>query len=399
MVICEYCGTRLELGRDEQKVLGKGEQQRWQMPIAIGDSFKHRGTRYEVIARMVLIEDNDPTDPTREYLLFHPRRGSMWLAEYQGSYDLASATHVMPQDEPFAKARGETLSTHDGRKWVAVENGLAKIAYVDGALPWIAEVGDEVRFAECEAADGSGDLYEVEVSAGGTSFAEREYGLGRRIPVSAVRRALGKTDLPEPAAPVESVAATSSKFRWMIAAAVVALLVNGLLLLVAMAKGSTVLEQRFDSSELDGEVLSKPFEVAKPGTVLKVVLASSRLDNAWMAVDLAVVEGEDTVVHVTDSDIAYYHGVEGGESWSEGSRKTAQYIKVADSGTYRLLVHAVSARGNESTATRCEHPLGVRVIAGAVRPHFFIASTVLAGLCLLLVASRYNKWKQQDDED
>jgi hypothetical protein len=185
----------------------------------------------------------------------------------------------------------------------------------------------------------------------------------------------------------------------MIAAAVVALAINGLLLLFAMGKGTPVLEQRFQASDLNGEVLSRAFVVTDPDSVLKVVLASRGLDNAWMAVDVGVVQGEDTVIHVTDEDIEYYHGVEGGESWSEGSRKTAHYVRVPEAGSHRLLLHAVSARGNASTASSCEHGLSVEVLEGAIRPQFLVASTILAGICLVLVAGRYQKWKQQDDEE
>jgi hypothetical protein len=398
LVACTYCGSHLEVTPSEATVLSGGNPHERDYPIAIGESFRHKGTRYEVIGRIVMLEDGEADEVTRHYLLFNPYRGSLWLAEYGGHYDLSEATHVMPKKPPFTAVKGSDMETWDGRRWVAVETTTSQIAHVDGALPWVAKVGDWVHAAEFVAADGSGDIYEAESTGD-----EVEYGMGRRIPVGAVNSALGRRDLPEPVIQLEDVIGTRSTYRTVMAVAAVAVVVNLAILAVAAFSGRTVLTQRFAAEDLTREVLSSPFQVARAGDVLRVDIAAGGLDNAWMSLDWAVVQGDDTVVHVDDADIQYYHGREGGESWSEGNRSTTGYVKVPTAGEHRLLLHAVSALGETPSADTCRHDIAVRVVAGARRRAPAVVITILCMVGLVGTFLAYQAWKHgvesSDDDD
>ena len=94
--------------------------------------------------------------PTCMYLLFHPRRGPMWLSDYRGRFTLTRTTHVMPVESALDRKRGAVLQTHDKRKWVCQETGVYRLDYVDGALPWLARKGDVVAYAEFVDAPGKG---------------------------------------------------------------------------------------------------------------------------------------------------------------------------------------------------------------------------------------------------
>ena len=149
LVVCPYCGSHLEMSQTALTALGRRDESSWQFPLAVGARFQHRGLRFEVIARMALIEDGDASECTRQYYLFNPRLGSMWLSEYDGHWSLSTGCHVMPTVlGPFAGTRGDILTTHDGRERVCEETGEYQLAYVDGALPWIAKVGDVSQYAE-----------------------------------------------------------------------------------------------------------------------------------------------------------------------------------------------------------------------------------------------------------
>jgi len=391
LVVCEYCGAHLELSGNEAKVLGKGAERDWDFPIALGDSFRHKGRRYEVIARLALIEDGDFLDLTRQYLLYNPMRGTMWLSEYKGHYDLTTMTRVMPAGDVFSMRRGDELQTHDGKEWIAGDAGEYQLKYVDGALPWLASVGDRIRYAEFHAKDGSGGKYEVE-----TQGREIEYSTGQRIPIEAVKRAMGKTVLPGPIAPLEDVSETRKHYHTLIAISALMLVLNGLIALALVIKGREVLHQNFDAASLNSETMSRAFTIGKDDSVVKIVVGAD-LDNAWMALDYAVVKGDDTVIHVEDADISYYHGVEGGESWNEGSRTYTRYLRIPEAGTYHVLLHAVSGQGNSDRAETCEHNLSLRVIDGVARPLFFVLTTILAGICLIVSSAAYSNWKKQED--
>jgi len=162
MVVCEYCSSRLDVSSSEQTVLGKGLENKPYFPLELGDLFHHKATRFEVISRMAFIEDNDISEMTKEYLLYNPLRGTMWLGEYEGHYSISYPSHVMPATDPFDVSRGDVIKTHDGSQWVAEGKGTYELHYVDGALPWIAKVGDRIRYAEFADKSGSGKRYEAQ---------------------------------------------------------------------------------------------------------------------------------------------------------------------------------------------------------------------------------------------
>ncbi len=392
LVVCEYCGSHLDVGDDEAKVLGKGTVGEWDFPIELGESFRHKGQRFEVTARLALIEDGDLLELTRQYLLYNPRRGTLWLSEYKGHYDLTSTSHVMPIGEVPSMSRGDELKTHDGKEWIAGDIGEYHLKYVDGALPWLASVGDRIQYAEFHAKDGSGENYEVEYPG-----QEIEYSTGRRIPIEAVKRAMGKSVLPGPTAPLEDVSETRKHYHSLITICIVMLVVNGIFALFLMSKGKQVLRQNFNAQELTGETMSQSFAINKADSVIKIIVGTN-LNNAWMALDFALVEGDDKVVHVEDADIEYYHGSEGGESWSEGSKKHTSYLRIPAAGTYHVLLHAVSGHGNNAQAEASQHDVSLRVINNAARPHFFVASAILTAICLIISIASYTNWKKEEDD-
>jgi DNA-directed RNA polymerase subunit RPC12/RpoP len=393
LVVCEYCGSHIDTGEHELKVLGKGSQRKWDFPISLGDSFRHKNVRFEVLARLAYTEDNDLTELTREYYLFNPTHGPMWLSEYKGNYSISTPSHVMTKDDAFSKRRGDALQTHDGQSWVMEETGVYKLEYVDGALPWVAGIGDQIHYAEATEKSGSGRQLEVQ-----SHGKEIEIGIGRTIPVSAVARAMGKMELLQRQQVKLTDSATKRKqYMSLIKLTAAALLVNAILWIVCMSSGTLVLQQGFQPAELTQETLSNQFYIAKAGSALRVKVGSTGLNNAWMALNVGVVKGDDTIIHTLEADLSYYHGVEGGESWSEGSQTKTTYIEVPEPGNYRMLVQAISASGSANTAEQCQHAVQLRVYDGAYMPHHFCAGTIISLIALVIVGVAYNAWKKQEE--
>ena len=139
LVVCEYCGSHLDVSATEGKVVGRKTDSQPFFPFQLGDSFHYQSARFEVIARLAYIEDGEVGEMTREYLLYHPRRPSRWLGEYQGNYSLTSTSHVMPQKDAFKISRGGKLRTHDGKAWIC--EGRGTYVFSDGSK----YVGDFVK--------------------------------------------------------------------------------------------------------------------------------------------------------------------------------------------------------------------------------------------------------------
>ena len=172
-VVCRYCNAHLELGEVEARVLSKADPRR-DFDYAIDDVFVWNGGRYVVAARMVFTQsDEDGPSETIEYLLWSPRRGTLYLDFDDGRWLLSRMVHVMPRcEDPFSMQEGASMSTHDGEAWSFVESGTGTLAYVDGSLPWVAKVGDRVQYATFRGAHDGHKLYEVERDAGETEFCE-----------------------------------------------------------------------------------------------------------------------------------------------------------------------------------------------------------------------------------
>ncbi len=396
LVVCEYCGSHLDVSQEEKQVLGKGTGRKWNFPLHLGDSFRWKKARYEIIARLVFIEDGDDDEASRQYLLYNPYHGTLWLDEYDGHYSLSSDSHVMPTEDAFRKRRGDVLTTYDKQQWVMEGSGTYELVYVDGALPWIAAIGDQIQYAEFVNNKSPKLQYEVQRIGN-----EIEYGKGESLSLAQVRRALEKPEFAKEqtaAVPVENVAETRQTYIRLMAIVIVILVVNVALFVYTSSRGKLALQQQFSSQELTQETLSKPFTVDKAGDLVKIT-AEAGLSNAWMALDLGVVWDKESLIHVDEADISYYYGSDGGESWSEGSRKKSIYVKLPWEGTYQLLVHAVSASGNAQSASQAMHNATIRVYTGALMPQYFLFIGFLALVALAVLFIMYNNWKNTGGGD
>ena len=406
LVVCDYCGSHLNVSREEQEVLGKGASRKWEFPIKLGDSFKYKAARYEIIARMVFIEDDDEDEASRQYLLYNPYHGTLWLDDYQGQYSLSMDTHVMPTEDPFSKRRGDLLKTHDQQAWVLEGTGTYELVYVDGALPWIAQIGDRAEYAEFLNNANPKLQYEAQRIAG-----EIEYGKGESLSLAQVRQALGKPELAKGERAAErqvnpkNVVSARRGFTFAFVCIALALVVNAAVYMIAASKGRRVLQQQFSAAELTSETLSKPFIVRKNGEIIKIA-AIANIDNAWMALDIGlvrpdddVIRNEDILLHVEDADLSYYYGSEGGESWSEGSQKSSTFIKIPTKGTYKLMVHAVSANGEAETATQAAHSVTIQVYAGTLVPYYSLVMAIISGVMLIGTFMIHSQWKNVEEDD
>lgn len=87
--------------------------------------------------------------------------------------------------------------------------------------------------------------------------------------------------------------------------------------------------------ESETVIFAGPFEIADRGKNLAVTL-SSGVDNGWLGVEGALVSEQTGAVELFEIQSSYYHGVDDGESWSEGARKDTVYLSSMPPGSYML---------------------------------------------------------------
>ena len=398
LVVCDYCGSHLDVSKDEMAVLGQGTGRDIDFPVKVGDSFRYRGARFEILARLAYAEaDDGDTALTREYLLFNPRRGSMWLGEYQGHYSLTEPTHVMAAGDPFDKNRGAVLKTHDGREWVAEDSGTYRLVHVDGALPWIARIGDTIQYAEFVDKAGKGEIYEVQRIENQIEFA-----MGRQLPLDGVGRAFGRSDLVREtkAAPAADTADRRKWYLRLILLAAGFILLDGVLAIYCGTCGRTLFDTYLSADQLTEGAYTDDFALPGRGQVARFRF-SAPLDNAWMSFEAALVREDEMAVHIFNQDLSYYSGYEGGEHWSEGNLSSSIMLKIPDGGRYRFYVTAISAKGDAASASKAVHGLRIEVIQGALEWFGFVLAGLAALGMLIWAFSSYDRWRGAgaDDED
>lgn len=172
--VCEYCGAQNDLTGTEVKVLGiNPEIYDSAFSFEVGQAGTFHGKRYEVCGRMFYEDEAGWSYQAREYLLYNPDEGYLWLTEENGHFILNRPTQQAPPYDPFRMVPKQWV-TIGSSKFQFHEWGTSQLVYVDGALPWQAATGDTIHFADFVAPP---QMYGVVESEG-----QVEYFLGWYIP-------------------------------------------------------------------------------------------------------------------------------------------------------------------------------------------------------------------------
>lgn len=139
-------------------------------------------------------------------------------------------------------------------------------------------------------------------------------------------------------------------------------------------------------------IVSKSFSIDKTGKI-EIELASS-VDNSWLESNITMVNEstlEELPIVIGNE---YYHGYEGGESWTEGSTVASKDFSEVPAGKYHLLVETVTPAINGGTYT-------VRLQSGGIYwINIFIMLCLIAIIPLIKYFQEYNfekeRWADSD---
>ena len=214
LVVCQYCGTSLDCTKEEPTALGKNNKKS-AFVFDLHQEGVFDGIKYKIIARMSLKERWG--DITREYLLFHPFYGTRWLSEYQNSYSLSYSCRARGKGIVFLfENPKDVIHTGDGRMWNVESSTTMTLVNVDGALPWIASIGDETKVVECIENQNPGSYLTVEKENGGK---EMSFSYSRSIDQAEVYASFGLSRFGYPKA-------SPTYKRWVQHAAILIMVVS-----------------------------------------------------------------------------------------------------------------------------------------------------------------------------
>lgn len=331
---CASCGSVLDPTHDVVKKISQGSFKLKVNPlIAIGSKGRLHGEAIEIIGYMRRkMKADGVLYYWSEYVLLGQNGKILWLTESSGHWNLARVIDRSVNNNGstarFNHITFKHFQTYD-----------AFVDYVIGEFPWKVSIDETAEVIDFIAPP-------LMLSCEQTPN-EETWTLGEYIDAAELEIAFGLNEtnqtLPEPTgvfanqvnpkiASHQSVLRTFWKF--LLAAIVIhfALLVAG--------PGGTILRDtiNFDNSQ-DEPRVTPEFRLPEETRRLEII-HDTNLYNNWVNVNMTLVNKDTGESWQTNREISHYEGVDGGESWTEGSREDEIIFDNLPPGTYILAEEA-----------------------------------------------------------
>jgi DNA-directed RNA polymerase subunit RPC12/RpoP len=329
-VACPYCGSLLD-ATGNFAVLEAMNRPSLKPAIPLGTEGRLRGIKWSVIGcmeRSVTVEGI--RYPWREYLLYEPNRGFRWLVESKGHWSFVETIGA-------GDIHGRARPRYKGVAFDHFQAGLAEVDHVLGEFYWTVARGDKSQTSDYIAPP---QMLSVEL-AGDDKNAEETWTLGSYVEPEEIEQAFNvKGQLPRregvgPQQPSPWEGRVKSLWTWAALAAAAMFFVYMVLLFtsagsffrqdIALAPGSV-------SGAPEAAVFTEPFVVPRKGNLQVKVTAP--VSNSWLYVGGALINEETGGLDEFDVEVSQYSGVDGGESWSEGSTSGTTFIPAVPAGRY-----------------------------------------------------------------
>lgn len=336
-VSCPYCGSELQ-PQDSGPLLlmQQAQRQRQLSALPLYARGTIDGTEHEIIGivwRQCVVDGI--TYPWQEFLLYNPYTGYRWLV-YQMTDGHWTIGEALP-GAPKAGGGGHKSVSFKKKTYKHFQTSRAQVSYVEGEFPWQVHHGD-AAVAHDYVAPPEGLSIEQQSSADGG--ADVNFTRMHHIEPKTVWKAFGCKGSPPPTSGVGTLEPNpwvrGGKLLWASFAALLVLWV-GASWLYANGRETKV---AFEKHDLGMEPFSQEIELGKAGkmTTLDVQFSAQPLSNAWAYADVMLISqaSEEAIgIGVTAEE---WHGVEGGESWSEGSRSQTVTVGGVEGGKYLLQI-------------------------------------------------------------
>jgi ribosomal protein S27E len=401
-VACTYCGSVLATPKDgasaeKFEVLARLQKVPFQPLLPLGGEGTLRGRPYAILGAVLKACTVDGTNYYwREYLLKEKKTEAFhWLVESNGHWTLVEAVAA------GEVSKAPRLAAFRGTRYRHFQSTTARVEAVLGEFYWEVKKGEKTDVSDYVAPPRilSEERYENEVT----------WSEGCYVPKEEVEAAFA------PKAPLPLPEGVGSNQPWPHAATAPGLIRTlGLFAGIALflfvffnirAERKVLYEARQDLAAASDQalspdaaselytVVSEPFEITRSGNVEARISAPT--DNSWVFVNAVLLEQETGQAYGFGLQSDYYHGVDGGERWSEGSRSRTVYVGRVPAGRYVLRLEPELERGRAPSHYDIRLRSGVPRLAHLVLVLVFL---LFGPIALAISKARFEgrRWAESD---
>ena len=372
-VVCPHCGSTLAPEDSGALALLEAASRKHQSSVLpLHARGKLDGTLWEIIGicwRRCVVDG--VAYPWQEFLLFNPWHGVRWLiySNSDGHWQLGQALDGAPQ---ILKTRHHGVR-FGKQRYKHFQGAIAVVTYVEGEFTWEVRVDDKAEINDFVAPPRG---LSIEQSSGPDGV-ELNFTVARHIDAAEVWRAFQQPGKPPRSRGIGALRPNhwhrGRRSMWLSCLVFVAawwLLSDRL----AATRHPTIAFQR-DNIGFD-EPFAQEIKIGTPGetTAIEFTFAASPLDNAWAYADVLLVNLANDEAVGFGIEASYYHGIDGGESWHEGSSRTTHTVGGVAGGQYLLQLQPQRG-GTGSTPT--EYEVSVRQDVYLTRYSVLALTTIL----------------------
>jgi len=384
--------------------------------IPIGSVGEFEGARQMVIGFMVRsVEFEGVRYYWEEFLLYNPQIGFRWLVRSDDNWSYVQAVapgDVIHRTGAFG-GKGDTVQ-FGGERYKLYQDAVARVEYVIGEFYWKVMCGDQTRAADYihpprmlsmeaslvqlgveEAVEPTSKKKTKKVRSAPTG--EINWSLGTYQKHDQVEKAFGITGLPRTSKVAPNQPFLHKKVYKYWALMLLATFVVGLVVMIAGPRRkvfeATYALQPVANAEGTQVIISDPFEL-KGRQNIRVETRSS-VDNSWVYVEGDLINDATGDVQTFSMPVEYYHGVEDGESWSEGSQSPSTHLSALPAGQYMLRLEAQWEKWQQPAS------VSVRIDQGVPRVlHWFLAMVFISIIPVFVAFYQFSfekrRWADSD---
>ena len=321
--VCSNCNGLINIA--ENKFVKEISKSQYFTSLKIGQKGSIEGIDYTVVA--IVIRKTGRDYKWAEYYLKDKNLNDAFLSESEGHW-----VFMKPLSQPFQTTKyGAIFNDESYRKYETTQSSIACAQgfFEDSIKYGVASYSEYVRGEKIISFENHGEnrLYYLE---------------GRHFPNSELKLAFKNLDFIPSKNGYGIVQPFFINTKQLINIFGVAAILISLLQFYHYST-RTNYEVFRDSVRFDSvrnkELISKSFELKGASAPLEVKLYSN-VDNSWANVELSLVNEKTNETEYASKDIEQYHGYEGGESWSEGSREEEFNICGVAPGKYHFTISA-----------------------------------------------------------